>query len=502
MKLLKLIILLLIIPIFGFGQNPNRCGTIELDLLTERLKRNKQLLSENNGVYSRGGDKYIPIKFHLIAKDDGVGRVSESKVFSQLCALNEFYANNNTGVQFYLSGDFEYHDNSDLYFLPSDDSALVPLKSPTAVNVFIVSSIENVGDISPAGYYSPSDDMLVMLKGQVGASSTTLQHEIGHYFSLPHPFNGWDFSGGWNLADHGNPVGVDSPPNPFFPYETVPNEKQDGSNCNFAGDYICDTPPDYLFYISNCNYTGGVMDPDGVPVDPDETNVMSYFGDNCTNYISPDQIALVNTDFDNRPELHNNFTPMEIADMAPVLLVPENNTNQDASFVAFDWDEVPGATHYFFELSRSPDFTLFPIRRILTTSSTFTGGLLEDRTYYWRVKAFNAYETCLSTTPFYTFTTDVMSGTSTIPSLGKWRVDPNPVAQNEDIQLTLYAKKAFDGEIAIVSIAGQTLRAMPYRFVAGTNTISYATEGLDAGMYLVSIQAENARSNQKFVIAR
>lgn len=70
-----------------------------------------------------------------------------------------------------------------------------------------------------AGYaYYPNGlayDGAVMLRNYMTYGSTTLAHEIGHGFNLPHTFNG----------DNGNKF---CPPN---------------KNCATQGDYVCDTPP-------------------------------------------------------------------------------------------------------------------------------------------------------------------------------------------------------------------------------------------------------------------
>ena len=65
-------------------------------------------------------------------------------------------------------------------------------------------------------------------------------------------------------ADIGNPAPASSPGG-------IPTEKMDGSNCETAGDYLCDTPPDYNgFGWDDCDYDGGAQDPMGVEIDPEE----------------------------------------------------------------------------------------------------------------------------------------------------------------------------------------------------------------------------------------
>ena len=87
-------------------------------------------------------------------------------------------------------------------------------------------------------------------------NSTTIAHEIGHFFGLPHTFAG----GGSELVD--------------------------GSNCDSAGDGICDTPSDPYndnekvsdYLDDNCLFINiDRKDAKGNFYDPDVSNIMSYY---------------------------------------------------------------------------------------------------------------------------------------------------------------------------------------------------------------------------------
>ena len=77
----------------SFSSAQNTCGTygdMEAPMI-ERLLRNKQAYRNNPGT-SRA-PKYVPVKFHLVAKSDGTGRISELDVMEALCEVNEDYEN-------------------------------------------------------------------------------------------------------------------------------------------------------------------------------------------------------------------------------------------------------------------------------------------------------------------------------------------------------------------------------------------------------------------------
>ena len=221
-----------------------RCGTTGefARQVTDRLLVNKQTVRDNKLIYPRS-TIYVPIKFHLVAEDNGEGRAQEADILTELCLLNEEFADQE--IQFYLKGDFNYINNSTLNNEHYKDGNRIFNRNddPNAMNVFLVGnanlSEREEGDGEAGGYYSPTRDWIVMRSDALAFASFvikhTLPHEIGHYFSLPHPHNGWDFEI-YDPEVHGSPA-------PRFSPEFVLTEKQDGSNCDVAGDMICDTPP-------------------------------------------------------------------------------------------------------------------------------------------------------------------------------------------------------------------------------------------------------------------
>jgi hypothetical protein len=99
------------------------------------------------------------------------------------------------------------------------------------------------------------------------SSVRVMQHEFGHYFGLPHTFEG----SGAELAN--------------------------GSNCTTAGDLICDTPSDpYVdgddpnsYVDGNCKFISMKKDANGQYYDPMVGNIMSYYSDACVCGFTHDQ---------------------------------------------------------------------------------------------------------------------------------------------------------------------------------------------------------------------
>ena len=262
------------------------CGTPQQPLL-ERTDENKKLMIP----VQRGALKYIPLTFHLVASSAGAGRITEESILQQVASLNVTYADQE--AVFYIDR-FNYFDNDAVYNTPGSASATTQMRlreDNNSINIFTVNNIENIGPGQTLAYYDPQDDWLVSRKGEINGSSSTLAHELGHFFSLAHPFSGWDCVP-YNLDDYTNPVNVDF---------TLPCEGGGGSqlielhnrsNCNTAGDRICDTPEDYnpgLFYQDDCDENTSVRDKNNEVITPMTNNFMSYYRECATYVFSPTQ---------------------------------------------------------------------------------------------------------------------------------------------------------------------------------------------------------------------
>ena len=114
---------------------------------------------------------------------------------------------------------------------------------------------------------------------------------MGHNLSIQHPFLGWE----GNTFDYSLPT----PTEVYYDYtyfqdtlildtliiDTAFVELMDGSNCTFAADGFCDTPPDYLSNRWQCKPDSQSIilqkDPNGVDFYSDGINFMSYAFNVC-----------------------------------------------------------------------------------------------------------------------------------------------------------------------------------------------------------------------------
>ena len=207
------------------------------------------------------GTTYVMTTFHILRYSNGNGGMSSSYCQLQIDYLNSHVST--TGLQFCIQ-DIIYHDLAD----PSVTYPSSPSYGfdPNSMNVYCTPNIEHSFPI--CGYASyPNGTTFVVQNNCMGPGTTTFSHEAGHYFGLPHTFEGTE--------DGSNPECVD------------------GSNCNSAGDYFCDTAADDNGgWNGNCNYIGGGVDVcNGDPYNPNDDNLMSYGPDWCTDEFTPNQLS-------------------------------------------------------------------------------------------------------------------------------------------------------------------------------------------------------------------
>lgn len=104
--------------------------------------------------------------------------------------------------------------------------------------------------------YSKSNLNTIYIHESAWLKKGTILHELGHFFGLQHTF------------------GKD-------PKENATKEKTDQSNCNTAGDFICDTRADPNGIIdSNCEFVG-LSDGKKHDYNPPIANYMSYYKNHC-----------------------------------------------------------------------------------------------------------------------------------------------------------------------------------------------------------------------------
>lgn len=443
-------------------------------------------------VYTRGAITYVPVRFFLVAKSDGSGRASERSGLQALCVLNDAYADQD--IQFYLK-EFKYINSTSIYSNPtsfSGSNAISGQMIYNAINIFVVHEMSEEGVLA---YYQPEagpngNDWIVCLESHTG-QSLVLPHEVGHFFSLNHTFYGWESTGGWDAAANGNPVGPTSP-------DGVPNELVNGTNCLNAGDGICDTPADYMFPNNSCAYTQNAKDPNGQLLSPDIHNYMNYvYG--CGDYhFTDDQKTEIHGSLFSNPRnyIRPNYTPnLTQVGSAPTAISPQQNEVVSTyNSVKLEWTAVAGADRYFLELTNTGQ------RYIATTNSITLTDLLPNKSYLWKVLAYNEYSTCglFSGQKIFKTGDQQLSDTSTIPEVENWSINPNPVRVGEPFFIKVNTTEAVQATVSITSITGRLVQEFPQTdFKAGESSFEIPTVDLSSGLYFVTLRTKKDFQTQR-----
>lgn len=199
--------------------------------------------------------------FWIVRDDNGVDQFPGTANLNGIInRLNTDFSPHN--ISFQNSGS-SYIDNSNyLYVIYSEYPSLIAEgNNPNALNIYLVDDAEFKG-------YAPILSQGLVIKKE-WSSSKIVSHEMGHCFNLLHTHS------------------------TFYGVET-------SENCSYAGDKICDTPPDSnidMTYVdSNCNYIKN----DGY--NPDTENIMSYTTISCMRHFTNGQgirmrDAIMNTSF-------------------------------------------------------------------------------------------------------------------------------------------------------------------------------------------------------------
>ena len=106
MRLLTFVLLPLMLFVslsLGAQEVPQKgfCGTQrhDLDAITELLKDHLVTIAESSAEVRSGAITYVPIKLHVVQRNDGTGGVELEHYLDMLCGMNEFY--DSLEIQFY-----------------------------------------------------------------------------------------------------------------------------------------------------------------------------------------------------------------------------------------------------------------------------------------------------------------------------------------------------------------------------------------------------------------
>jgi len=506
MKLQRIILL-----IFGFGfltlsVDAQKCGTEHDTEFMARLDKTINHLNQNPSSRKVEDTRYVPVKFHLIANSQGLGRIPESLVYTQLCRLNEQY--DSMGFLFYIDEEFSLVNNTVIYEHSPSSSARSQMaglrnQNPMSVNVFVTNATHSEG---VAGYYTGGADFLVVAKPYFDeVDNGTLGHELAHLFSLAHPHVGWE-DNPYNPQVHGETVTITS----ISSSQTgsaIEVELMNELNCTTAADRVCDTPPDYGFtqngdvdngQICHNPWEGVVKDRNGVLIYSIPNTIMGY--NSCDEVIfTHGQANVIRANYDLRTNINKTFVPdtTQITEAISTIEPVAFSTTEYYNEVLFDWTEVDGAHSYVLELSGTASFSYE------TTESEFVvTDLAPGASYTWRVFPTNDIGSCQAIPDgglFFT-SSDEVSSVNDIDIVSNVTVHPNPVVDQE-FTLSFESANSLDAKMSIYDLSGKAIINnvnTPIR--SGKNLIPVQLNNAATGLYNLIIRTSEGIITEKLII--
>ncbi|CAA6812383.1 MAG: Metalloprotease [uncultured Aureispira sp.] len=498
-----------------------KCGISEetAALIKQRLMANRQLFTRQEVVdlVSNRAITYVPVTIHNVAANaSGLGKTSEQTILAFLCGLNAIYADQD--VQFFMHGPIRDRISNNIYTNAGTSTSrnqMLSYRVSNTLNLIIGASTTN----PTASWYDRNGDFVFLLQQMLTSAAKTEAHEIGHFFTLPHTFYGWE----GNTVNTTYPSGVlpsCTISGGFFSH-TPERVARTGprANCQTAADGFCDTPADYFSSRLNCPFPA-FSDCDTVPLTPDESNIMSYAFDACVTTFSPEQEAAIAMDIATRTWATN--TPPTTTDITGLALPVSPLSGAQLgdinnSTVLLEWTPVTGATMYYVEVYGTQFPGLWypnvndPIYKGIsyTTNPQFnlsTANLVAGSRYAWRIKAINSLSTCASFGSYATFeaTTGVTTGLKDLPieKQMSFSANANPITTSS-IAFSVYSAEDVVGSIKIYSIDGREVLSLTKQEIStGDSMIQLPADGLENGLYVAILVTDRGQLQQKIILQR
>ena len=502
----------LLIGNMGFAQQ-HVCGVSHEDQLgmisfIDALNKNPQSTVRSSTPV------FVPIKFHMTSNNDGTGRIKAAKVLDQMTVLNNAYKE--LGMYLYIDDNsFNYLNSTSIYNNPGNFvNTIIGQKVSDAVNIFITENANPPGSDSDAGvvlgFYNPNGDYIIIRNQDVQNTTSSLTHELGHFFSLPHTFFGWESVYafyGWVTPQGGiAPWNVDQFNGMWTSNtaggSTVPAEVMDQSNCTTAADKICDTPPDYNFGLgqNSCSWPNTLRDRNGDVIDPQENNIMSYFG-GCDFVFSQGQIDVMMTNYNSgaRSHLRKTYVPdtTEIISNHELIEPAENASLEYYTNVLLDWSDADGASNYLVSINTgSGDFFEY----FVDESRLLLEELEPNTFYFWDVQPYNDGNTdATKQSSFFLTGSEINTSVTESEIIQNVNIYPNPGQRGEAINISLDMEENGAVNISVHDITGRLIDTQNQNLTFGNNT--FQLDGIfESGLYFMKLETKDGSIQKKFVV--
>jgi len=204
-----------------------------------------------------------------------------------------------------------------------------------------------------------------------------------------------------------------------------------------------------------------------------------------------------------RNYLRNNFAPTDTGGPKPPILETPDNESTVATFnlVTFEWSAIDGATQYLFEIDRVRSFNVQPIRAVTDEPFLELSNLDSKKQYYWRVRPFNAYETCTEFSPTVSFKTGERLDTTQFAQIEELKLFPNPISAQNTLTVELETQRNFNATILIYDLLGRLVSEYEALISPAERRLGIDIQRLSTGIYTIMVMTDEQEVVQQFIVA-
>lgn len=428
---------------------------------------------------------WLAAQIFLVHAPTGAPAITLDSLKRTFAVLNRRYAP--AKIQFYQAGMPRYIVNQ-IWSNPPDKQIATLMIDSFNLNRVVNIYFTNLGSQGLCGYaYYPnsgpggaiSRGAAMMSYSCSGPESGTLAHELGHFFSLPHPFQG-------TSTDPASPTAERVTRN-FN--ETAPRFS---ANCNTTGDFFCDTKADPYSARWQCLSNPAVLDINGDRFFADSSLVMSYAANTCRDIFSEQQMNAMNATIANgsapRGYLLARQRPITsaITTVAAPVTPAIGATDVQPNFAHFNWTPVPGATFYHVRIKRAIISTLVKDTVVAGTFlSVYDNKMNVNTDFEWSVTPHNENDFfVVKPITWYGFRTSTRTATNVFENqLNDLSIFPNPAQAGNSLTILRKADEALN--VFIYDLQGKQVFNQVLAY--GEKTVDLPAH-LTTGTYLIRLQ--------------
>lgn len=440
---------------------------------------------------------WLGIQIHLVHAPGGPFGIRLDSLMRSMEVLNRRFAP--ARMQFYLASKPNVIINSVWASPPSSQAAASMMDSFNRIRVVNV-YFTNLASQGLCGYaYFPgSGPGGVISRGGAMMSYScsspnfgTLAHELGHYFSLPHPFQ--------STSNDPQSAVAERVTRNFN--EVVPRLP---ANCYTTGDYFCDTKADPYGSRWNCVSNPATFDLNGDRFFADSSLVMSYAANSCRDIFSEEQNTAMRATIETNASPRGYLTflprPQPAAIVSqPTLELPANGaTGLHPNFLHFHWTAVQGASWYHVRIKRTISAALARDTLVQGTSmSILDNKLFPNMDYEWSVQAVNENDFSPKNVVWHSFSTGLRTATSVANfSETSTRFYPNPIQRGG--QLHVSQTTLSTATLTLRNLQGQVV--LQHELAAGLQKIELPAS-IAAGTYILQFSnPKGQHSSHRLVV--